>query len=244
MPKSIFRKKIFGYSPKDVSAYIEKINSEAAIEIEIIEKTISNLKAQNERLQNELDANESNGGMLEEFKEKLDASAQEKENLSAEISRLETVISEKDASYEQLKVEFDAQSARFESMSEQADSYASMCQEAGNVLAIAKAKADEMILEAEKKAEVIIVNARITSDEVIAKTTADAKAYAVRIKTDADLYASKVKAESEQQVEHNKEKVEYLLRRQKQLLMALQNQKSEISKFYEETVSGLGAASK
>ena len=37
-----------------------------------------------------------------------------------------------------------------------------------------------------------------------------------------------------------KEKVEFLVERQKQLLNALQSQKSEITKFYDETVSGLG----
>lgn len=244
MPKSIFRKKLFGYAPKDVSAYIEKINSEAAIEIEIIEKTVSNLKAQNEKLQKELDATESNDGMLEELNKKLAMLSEEKDKLALQIEHFETVISEKDASYDNLKTEFEAQSARFESMSEQAGNYANICKDAGNVLAVAMNKSDEMIAEAQKKAEVIIANARITSEEVIEKTTADAKAYAARIKTEADVYASKIKADSEQQVEHNKEKVEYLLRRQKQLLMALQNQKSEISKFYDETVSGLGGNSK
>ena len=53
MPKNIFKSKLFGgYDPADVAGYIEKINAQAAIEIEDAEKVSTKLKEDKEKLNN------------------------------------------------------------------------------------------------------------------------------------------------------------------------------------------------
>ncbi len=241
MPKSMFKKKLFGYAPSDVSSYIEKINSQAAFEIEDIERSVGDLKSQNEALKNEINESRAKLDEAEVLSQKLKDAEAEKEELLKEIESLKAHISECDSRYAALENENSALKVRFDSVSASAESYNKTCQEAGNILVVAKCKADEMQAEAAKKVDIIIASAKLNAEEILSKANTEAKAYYAKTKADADAYALRVKAETDQQVEHNKEKVEYLLKRQKQLLIALQAQKSEISKFYDETVSGLGA---
>ncbi len=242
MPKSMFKKKLFGYSPAEVSSYITKMNSQAAIEIESVERNTASLRSVITKLNNEIEGKNVEIAELSALRDELEKVKSDRDTLEQEVSTLKEKLLESEDRCVNIKAEYDALDVRLKSVTEQAESYTKTCAEAGNILIIAKDKADEMCENAKKNAEVIIRNAKITADEIIGKSSSEAKAYYAKTKLEADTYATKTVSDAEEQLERNKEKVEYLIKRQKQLLVALQAQKSEISKFYEETVSGLGSA--
>ena len=254
MPKNIFKSKFFGgYDPADVAGYIEKINAQAAIEIEDAEKISGKLREDKEKLSNEikdlkaqLDSQKNNVesvnvllDKIDEHKSKIAELENEKQGILEELEltkKLYEELQEKDA---QLKADFDALSLRYASVSEDSNSYAKTCRDAGNILLIAQSKSEEVLDEANKNADIIIASAKISANEIIAKASAQADQYAARVKSEADTYSKETRLKADTHVQQTKEKVEFLMERQKQLLAALQSQKSEIAKFYDETVSGL-----
>ena len=152
-------------------------------------------------------------------------------------------MTEADERYAKLKADYDALSVRYDTASETESSYAKTCKDAGNILLIAQSKSEEVIEEAHKNAGIKIANAKINADEIMTKTSNEAKHYSAKVKAVADAYSQRVRTEADAHVDQTREKVDYLIKRQKQLVAALQSQKSEIAKFYDETVSGLGGGS-
>lgn len=276
MPRNIFKKQILGYSPADVSEYIEKINAQAASEIESVERSVDRLRDEKDKLKKEtyelqlklesFSDLENRIAELEKERDELAAENQKSAELLAEaeekynklVADNNALLAEKEAEYHQkysnlvseseekyntLKAEFDSLSVRYNSASENENTYAKTCKDAGNILLIAQSKSEEVIEEAHKNAEIILAGAKINADEIILKAKNDANQYSAKVKYDADSYSTRIRTEADMHVETTKEKVEYLLKRQKQLLAALQSQKSEIAKFYDDTVSGLGGNS-
>ena len=103
MPKSMFRKKLFGYSPAEVSTYITKINSEAALEIEGIERSTAGLKAEIDRLNDEINEKNAEIAVLDELKSKIVALSEENEKYILEIQELKEKLNESEERAETLK---------------------------------------------------------------------------------------------------------------------------------------------
>lgn len=240
MSKSIFKKSVLGYSPTDVSNYIEKINAQAANEIENIERKIGKIRDEKDVLSAKISELENALDAASEYEKQIDGLKKIQESLEWEIAKTKEELGKSESHCEKLQSEYDALNIRYTSAFENSQSYEKTCRDAGNILLIAQSKAEEVENEAKKNAEIIIANAKINAEEIVSKATAEAKHYLAKTKAEADSYSVKVRTEADLHVEQTKEKVDFLIKRQKQLFAALQNQKSEIAKFYEETVSGLG----
>lgn len=244
MPKNIFKKKFLGYSPADVAEYIEKINSQAANELEYAERKSLKLREEKEKLSNMLEDTNSKLQTVQLLEAEISELKSKNQELILQTEELKELLTASNNKYTELEAEFKALSLRYDSATEENNSYEKTCKDAGNILLIAQSKSEEIIENSNKNYEVIIANARISAEEILQKAEQEAKLYLSKVKAEADSYASKVKVESDVRVEQAREKVEFLMKRQKQLISALQNHKSEITKFYDETVSGLSGSSK
>ncbi len=228
MPKSLFKTKLFGFDKAAVAGYITKAEEKTSFDLEAYEQQIAALESENRILRKEAEERTAGTDEVQALTAMRNAIEEEKAKLSSELLRLQETLERTESDYASLKKEHEAMLARYESMSEMAKNYDKTCADAGSILALAKSKADEITSDAETEAAVILAGAKKEADACLIKARAD-----------ADAYAIKLRAESETLVEKNREKLEYLIRRQKQLLSTLQLHKSEISRFYDETVSGL-----
>ena len=242
MYKSIFKKKFFGYSPSDVTEYIEKINTQASNEIENAERSSGKLRDENLNLKEQIKSLTADLANIEVLENRIKELENEIAMLTEELNSSKSLLIESEETVSKLQSEYDALNVRYSSASDNNSTYIKTCQNAGNILLIAQSKSEEIVNEAQNNAEIIIENAKITAEETLSKATTEAKAYSSKVKAEADAYSVRVRSEADAHVDQSREKVDFLLKRQKQLIAALQSQKSEISKFYDETMSGFGSS--
>ena len=118
MPKSIFKKKLMGYDPVDVTGYIEKINAQAANEIESAERSAGRLREEKEKLKKEIADLTEKINATEKLEDRIAELLQEKEKLCSEIEESKNALTEADERYAKLKADYDALSVRYDTASE------------------------------------------------------------------------------------------------------------------------------
>ena len=151
MPKSIFKKQILGYSPADVSEYIEKINAQAASEIESVERSIVKLRDEKEKLEKETYELQLKLESIAELEKRITELEKERDELAAENKKSAELLAEADEKYNNLVAENSALLAEKEA--EYNEKYSSIVSDSEEKYNKLKAEFDSLSMRYDSVAE-------------------------------------------------------------------------------------------
>lgn len=208
--KKLFSASIGGFNRAQVVEYLEEMNRKARIEKEQAEFEISRL--------------ESEAAELASLREKFSEITEKLAEIEKQNELLKSDIENQRATIEALQISCDSLSVRnaelekeVPALREKALVYEQDKQNAGGILARAKAEAEKLFSQAKSDAAALLEKSRKEASE----------------------HAEKVNAESEKLVEENIRKVKYLYRRRDELLSAFQKVKDAAGGFYDSVANTL-----
>lgn len=214
---TMFPKKLRGFDPEKVIAYIEELDANAVKTAEenkrklaSLEEKIDALAEEKRALEEERDALSVHKAENESLKSDLAAARADNDNLCAAIAASQAEKEDLVKQLETVKAELEAAKLRESAVGENAKEYETMLADVGAILAEARAEAGKVIGEAKSRAEEIL---------------SDAKA-------EASVKSKKLLEESEEKVNENMRKVKYLYRRRDELAAIFRKHKEEVDSFF------------
>lgn len=215
--ETLFSKVFRGFSPDEVTVYIDELN--AAFRNAKVENE-AKINALNEELMAAKHFKDEVEGLKKELEQKELVICKQNEqierlNIDTENQRLAIATqNEKVMSLEEnihnLKSELEAAEIKNAAMVQNSKEYESMLADVDSILASSRRKAEELIAEAEKKAAEIISNA-----EAAAKAKSE-----------------QIISESDEHLNDNLKKVKYLRRRQDEIAEIFKEHKAKVDSFF------------